>query len=139
MKWYQNLLTLNPDGKGCHVITAEILSAMPQIKELKTGILHIFLQHTSASLTINENADPDVRRDMEMGASKIVSDNLPYHHTLEGTDDMPAHIKTSIFGFDLTIPVVSGRLGLGSWQGIYLMEHRNCPPARKLILTLSGC
>lgn len=120
------------------MITAEVLTAIPEIETVSVGLLHLFLQHTSASLTINENADPDVLRDLVMGIDRIVPETFPYRHTLEGADDMPAHLKSSMFGVSLSIPVGDGRLLLGTWQGIYLCEHRRSRHRRNVILTLNG-
>lgn len=137
--WLQKEMTLKAKPRGFHLVTDEVYSNLPELSRIKTGLLHIFMQHTSASLAINENADPDVREDMEAYFSKIVPENEPYFkHTLEGSDDMPAHLKTVLLGPDLTIPVAKGRLKLGMWQGIYLCEHRNYAGARRLVLTLNG-
>ncbi|QDS90166.1 hypothetical protein EC9_43720 [Rosistilla ulvae] len=119
-------------------MTREILSALPELAEVQVGLLHVFIQHTSASLTINENADPDVRTDFEMVANHLVPESLPYVHTLEGSDDMPAHVKGALLGFSLSIPIASGQLALGTWQGIYLCEHRNQGGRRRLVLTIHG-
>ena len=118
------------------MITNEVLEALPEIDTVPVGLLHLFLQHTSASLSINENADPDVPGDLVMGLDRIAPDHFPYRHTVEGEDDMPAHLKSSLFGVSLTIPVGEGRLLLGTWQGIYLCEHRRIRHRRNLILTL---
>lgn len=134
----QRNLQLPAFSAGIHPITREILKALPEIGDVSTGLLHLFLQHTSASLTINENADPDVPVDLEMGIDRIVPENFPYRHTIEGGDDMPAHLKSSIFGVSLTLPVGGGRLLLGTWQGIYLCEHRRSRHRRNLVLTLQG-
>jgi secondary thiamine-phosphate synthase enzyme len=115
-----------------------VLDAIPQVRELKVGILHVFIQHTSASLTINENADADVRTDLEMAINEIAPEDLAYVHTIEGPDDMPAHVKASLMGSSVSIPITSGRLALGTWQGIYLCEHRNQASGRSLVLTLWG-
>ncbi len=137
--WRQHRINLAAQRRGFHLITREVLSAVPELKDIQTGLLHLFIQHTSASLTINENADPDVRHDMEAYFSDAVPENAPYFlHTLEGPDDMPAHIKTSLLGPELTIPVSQGRLALGTWQGIYLCEHRNHAGSRTVIATLNG-
>ena len=137
--WYQRKIVITPPHRGrFYMITREIRDAMPEIGELKVGLLHVFLQHTSASLTINENADPDVMVDLEMSIDRIVPESFPYSHTIEGSDDMPAHVKSSLFGASLTIPVGEGRLLLGIWQGIYLCEHRHARGHRTLILTLNG-
>lgn len=139
MAWIQKELTLKPRPRGFHLITAEILDALPEIRPIGTGLLHVFILHTSASLAINENASPDVRGDLERHFNRTVPENAPYYeHTLEGADDMPAHIKAVLVGSSLTIPVGGGRLKLGTWQGIYLCEHRNRGGARRLALTLHG-
>ena len=124
--------------RGFHLITSHIVEAIPELRKVNIGTLNIFIQHTSASLTINENASPDVRLDMESSINKIVPEDFPYLHSLEGPDDMPAHIKSSLFGPSLTIPVQNGGLALGTWQGIYLCEHRDHGGRRKLVLTLQG-
>jgi secondary thiamine-phosphate synthase enzyme len=136
--WVQKRINLPPLRRGFHCVTDAVLTAVPEIERVETGILHVFLQHTSASLTINENADPDVRRDFEKFASHLVPESFPYTHTAEGPDDMPAHLKGSLFGCFLAIPVARGRLALGTWQGIYLNEHRDDGGARSLVLTLFG-
>jgi len=137
--WTQRTLELRPRSKGFHLVTDEVLGQLPEVKELRVGILHLFIQHTSASLSINENADPTVRADMEAHFSRAVPENAPYYeHTLEGPDDMPAHIRTVLLGESLSIPVSDGRLMLGTWQGIYLGEHRNRGGSRRLVATLNG-
>ena len=138
MSWLQRTIKLPACQRGFHLITNEIVSAMPEISELSIGPLHIFLQHTSASLTINENADPDVRVDLESSINAIAPENFPYIHTMEGPDDMPAHVKSSLLGASLTVPVTDGRLNLGTWQGIYLAEHRDYATPRRIVLTLQG-
>ena len=137
--YYQTEITLKARPRGFHLITGEILSQVPEIKKIKTGLVNIFIKHTSASLTINENVSPDVRTDMESHFNVMVPENAPYYeHTLEGPDDMPAHIKASLLGASLTIPVSNGRLNLGTWQGIYLCEHRDYGGARKIVVTVIG-
>jgi secondary thiamine-phosphate synthase enzyme len=137
--WYQTEITLSRKSRGYHLITKEILSAIPEILSIQIGLLHLFLMHTSASLTINENADPDVRTDFETILNHIVPENLRgLKHTIEGPDDMPAHVKSSMMGASITLPVRQGRLALGTWQGIYLCEHRNHPSPRSITLTLNG-
>jgi len=137
--WIQKELTLAPRHRGFHLITSEVLQELPEIAELDVGLLHVHIQHTSASLTLNENASPDVLDDFESHFNVMVPENQPYYrHTLEGSDDMPAHIKGSLLGFSLTLPVTKGRLNLGTWQGIYLCEHRNQGGSRRLVLTLNG-
>ena len=136
--WVQQRLTLPAMPRGFHLITPRIVSALPELPTTTVGLLHVFIQHTSAALTINENADPDVRVDLETSISTIVSEDLPYTHTLEGPDDMPAHVKASLLGNSVSVPVSDGRLCLGTWQGIYLAEHRDRAGARHLVLTLWG-
>ena len=139
MSYFQREITLKARQRGFHLITNEIVSEIPELKKIKTGILHIFIKHTSASLTINENYDPDVRTDFESHFNEMVKENAPYYvHTLEGADDMPAHLKASILGNSLSIPITDGRLNLGTWQGIYLCEHRNHGGSRQIVLTISG-
>lgn len=139
MKIIQQHIQLSQRRRGFHLITAEVVNALPQISEIKTGICQVFIQHTSASLTINENADPTVRKDFEMYFSKTVPENDPeYQHDDEGPDDMPAHIKASMLGASVTIPIRNGRLALGIWQGIYLCEHRNYGGQRSLVITAWG-
>ena len=137
--WIQSALQLTAKPRGFHLVSREIISQLPELKRFKIGLAHIFLQHTSASLALNENADADVRGDLERYFSRAVAENEPYYrHTLEGSDDMPAHIKSVIIGNSLTIPVRQGQLGLGTWQGIYLCEHRNHADSRTIIVTLNG-
>lgn len=139
MKIFQQILQLRERKRGFHLITAEVINALPQIHELKTGICQVFIQHTSASLTINENADPTVRQDFEMYFSKTVPENDPdYLHDDEGPDDMPAHLKAAMLGSSVTIPIRNGRLALGTWQGIYLCEHRNHGGNRMLVISAWG-
>jgi secondary thiamine-phosphate synthase enzyme len=139
MKIFQETITLRERKRGFHLITGEVLHALPQISEVKTGLCQVFIQHTSASLTINENADPTVRKDFEMFFSKTVQENDPgYQHDYEGADDMPAHLKASLLGSSVTIPITNGSLALGTWQGIYLCEHRNHGGARTLVVTVWG-
>jgi secondary thiamine-phosphate synthase enzyme len=139
MKVFQKDIQLNERKRGFHIITREIIEAFPEIREIRSGICHVFIQHTSASLSINENADPTVRADFEMFFNKTIPENDPdYLHDYEGSDDMPAHIKASLLGASLSIPISDGRLTLGTWQGIYLGEHRNAGGPRKLILTAWG-
>ncbi len=139
MKIFQQAIQLPEKRRGFHIITSDVIQAFPQLAEIKTGICQVFIQHTSASLTINENADPTVRQDFEMYFNKAVPEDDPdYKHDYEGSDDMPAHLKGALLGFSVTIPVRNGRLALGTWQGIYLCEHRNYGGPRKLILTAWG-
>jgi secondary thiamine-phosphate synthase enzyme len=136
--WLQRELTLAPRPRGFHLITTEVLSALPELRELSIGLLHLLLRHTSASLTLNENASPDVRRDFEAWFSAAVPEDGPWTHTLEGPDDMPAHIKASLLGPALTLPVSDGRVALGVWQGLYLCEHRDRGGRRSLLATVWG-
>lgn len=139
MHWFQHELRLAPRRRGFHLITGEIEQALPQLGQIHIGLLHVFIRHSSASLTINENADPTVRQDFEQFFNRAVPENAPYfRHTLEGPDDMPAHLKASLLGASVTVPVSQGRLNLGSWQGIYLGEHRDHGGSRTLVLTLQG-
>tara|TARA_B110000914_G_scaffold70866_1_gene61955 strand:+ start:109 stop:531 length:423 start_codon:yes stop_codon:yes gene_type:complete len=137
--WIQKTITLAPKSRGFHIITNDVLENIPELKDLKTGILHLFIKHTSASLTINENADPTVRTDFESHFNMLAPENQSYYqHTFEGSDDMPAHLKASLLGSSVSIPITDGRLNLGTWQGIYLCEHRNRGSDRKLIITIQG-
>jgi secondary thiamine-phosphate synthase enzyme len=136
--WLQREITLRPRPRGFHLVTSEVLDAMPELASLRTGLAHLFIRHTSASLTLNENASPDVRRDFETWFSRAVSEEDRWEHALEGPDDMPAHIKASLLGASLTLPVADGRLALGTWQGVYLCEHRDHGGARSLVVTLHG-
>ena len=139
MKSVQKEFNLKPRARGFHLVTREIIENVPEINDFETGIAHIFICHTSASLTLNENADPDVRTDFESHFNEMVPENAEYYrHTLEGSDDMPAHIKSSLLGSSLSLPVKNGRFNLGTWQGIYLCEHRNSGGPRKLVVTLLG-
>ncbi|MFO7524346.1 MAG: secondary thiamine-phosphate synthase enzyme YjbQ [Ignavibacteriaceae bacterium] len=139
MEILQKEFNLSSRPKGFHLITKEILNEIPEIIEFKSGIANIFIKHTSASLTINENADPDVRTDMKSYMDKLVPENLPYLiHTMEGADDMPAHIKTSLLGSSILVPITNGKFNLGTWQGIYLCEHRNHGGKRKFVVTILG-
>jgi secondary thiamine-phosphate synthase enzyme len=137
--WVQREIRLDPQPRGFHLITREVVSALPELGDVETGLLHLFIRHTSASLTLNENASPDVRRDFESHFNAAVPEEAPYWtHTIEGPDDMPAHIKASLLGPSLSLPVSGGRLALGTWQGIYLCEHRDHGGARSLVATLQG-
>jgi secondary thiamine-phosphate synthase enzyme len=137
--WIQRELTLEARPRGFHLVTREIEQAVPELAEIAVGIAVVFIQHTSASLTLNENASPDVRRDFESWANEVVPESAAYwSHVLEGSDDMPAHIKASLFGPSLTIPVRDGELALGTWQGIYLCEHRNHGGPRSVVVTAFG-
>ena len=136
--WFQKEIVLKSRNKGFHLVTEEILSSIAEIKTIKMGLVNLLLKHTSASLTLNENADPDVRTDMKNYFDEIVPENKNYYeHTSEGADDMPAHIKSSLLGNSITIPISNGKLNLGTWQGIYLCEHRNYGGKRKLLITIS--
>ncbi len=135
----QSEITLEARPRGFHLITDEVVAGLPEIGDVDAGLLHLFIQHTSASLTVNENASPDVRRDLESWSNEAVPEDAPYWtHTLEGPDDMPAHIKASLMGPSLTLPVARGRLALGTWQGIYLCEHRDSGGSRRLVATVVG-
>ena len=139
MKIAQKLITLKARPRGFHLITGEILEHLPELADFHAGVAHLFLMHTSASLTINENADPSVRKDFLSFTDRLVPENEPYYtHTLEGSEDMPAHIKSSLYGNFLAIPINSGRFVLGTWQGIYLCEHRDFAGNRKIYVTLMG-
>ena len=139
MAWYQKEITMSPKRRGFHLVTREIVSQVPEIGEISVGLAHIFIQHTSASLAINENADPPVRQDMESHFNVLAPENAPYYiHTYAGPDDMPAHIKAVLLGSSLTLPISDGNLNLGTWQGIYLCEHRDRAHSRRLVITLHG-
>jgi secondary thiamine-phosphate synthase enzyme len=139
MHWTQRVIRLRPRARGFHVVTNEVVAQLPDLPKIEIGMLHLFIQHTSASLTINENVSPDVRRDLERHMREVVPDG-PHHyeHTPEGNDDMPAHIKAALFGSGLAIPVGRGALLLGAWQGIYLGEHRDHAGERSVVATLWG-
>jgi secondary thiamine-phosphate synthase enzyme len=137
--WVQREITLRPRPRGFHLVTREVLEGIPEVEDVQVGLLHVFIRHTSAALTLNENASPDVRDDFEAYFNATVPEDAPYWtHTVEGPDDMPAHIKASVLGPSLSLPVAGGRLALGTWQGIYLCEHRDHGGARSLVATLSG-
>ncbi len=137
--WIQREIALEPRRRGFHLVTREVLAALPELGELKVGLLHLLIRHTSASLALNENASPDVRRDFESWFNAAVPEDASYWtHTLEGPDDMPAHVKASLLGPSLTLPVARGRLALGTWQGIYLCEHRDRGGRRSLVTTVLG-
>lgn len=139
MPWFQKEITLRPRPRGIHLITSEVTDALPELRRLGVGLAHVFILHTSASLAVNENADPDVRGDLRRHLDRMAPENAPhYEHTLEGPDDMPAHIKAVVTGTDVTLPVRDGRLHLGTWQGLYLCEHRDRGGARRLVVTLHG-
>jgi secondary thiamine-phosphate synthase enzyme len=137
--WAQHEITLDPRPRGFHLVTREVLAAVPELSDVAVGLLHLLIRHTSASLALNENASPEVRRDFETWFNQAVPEDAGYWtHTLEGADDMPAHIKASLLGPSLTLPVSRGRLTLGAWQGIYLCEHRDRGAARTIVVTLTG-
>jgi secondary thiamine-phosphate synthase enzyme len=139
MPFQQVDIRLDPRSRGFHLITREVVAALPQLRQVRAGVLHLFVQHTSASLTINENADPDVRADMERWFDRVVPDGgRDFIHTAEGPDDMPAHMKASLLGSSVSIPIRDGRLALGTWQGIYLGEHRDQGGPRSLLATVWG-
>jgi secondary thiamine-phosphate synthase enzyme len=139
MEFVQRSIRLRARSRGCHVVTSEVLNHLPELRDFEVGFLHLFIQHTSASLTINENVSPDVRSDLEQHLNHLVPEDAPYYdHTTEGPDDMPAHIKASLLGSGLTIPVGGGELLLGTWQGVYLCEHRNHGGSRQIVATLFG-
>ncbi len=137
--WQQTEIRLKARSRGFHLITDEVLRQLPQLAEIQCGILHIFIKHSSASITLNENADPTVRSDMEAHFNHFVPERAPYYqHTYEGDDDMPAHIKASLLGNSLSLPINHGQLNIGIWQGIYLGEHRDHASSRTLVITLNG-
>lgn len=136
--WLSRDLTLDPRPRGVHLVTGEVVAAVPELRELRAGLLHVHIAHTSASLTLNENASPDVRRDLETWMNVVIPEQFAWTHTLEGPDDMPAHVKASLMGPSLSLPVRDGDLALGTWQGIHLCEHRDRGGPRRLVLTLQG-
>lgn len=137
--WFQKEFALRAKERGFHLVTREVLEHVPELSTMRVGIFHLFIQHTSASLTINENADPDVRVDMETFFNHIAPESgLPLVHTIEGPDDMPAHVKSSLLGASISVPIRDGQLAFGTWQGIYLCEHRNRGGSRRMVATLSG-
>ena len=138
MSWFQNQIQLPAFPRGFHLITEHVVEGLREVSLVRAGLLHVFILHTSASVSINENADSDVPLDMESAFNSIAPENFPFRHTIEGPDDMPAHVKSSLLGSSVTVPVQQGRLCLGTWQGIYLCEHRNHGGQRKLMLTLQG-
>ena len=139
MSWYQKEIALGAKPRGFHLVTSEIVDQVPEIAGFKVGLAHFFVLHTSASLTINENADPTVRTDMESHFNIAVPEDAPYYrHTMEGPDDMPAHIKASMMGSGVLVPVADGRLRLGTWQGVYLCEHRDRGGSRRVVVTIHG-
>jgi secondary thiamine-phosphate synthase enzyme len=138
VSWLQRTIQLRERPRGFHLITSEVVEALPELREFEIGLLHAFIQHTSASITINENADPDVAADLESSLGTIAPEDFPYVHTVEGPDDMPAHVKSVLIGSSISIPIERGKLALGTWQGIYLCEHRNRGGQRRLVLTIQG-
>jgi len=138
MSWSQHRITLAARPRGVHLVTREIVEQLPELRELRIGLAHIFIRHTSASLTLNENASSDVRRDFETWLNAFVPESFAWTHTIEGDDDMPAHVKAALMGSSLTLPIADGRLALGTWQGIYLCEHRDHGGSRSLLVTLNG-
>ena len=136
--WLQREITLRARSRGFHLVTREVADALPELRDVRVGLLHLFIRHTSASLTLNENASPDVRRDFETYFSRAVPEDADWAHSLEGPDDMPAHIKASLLGPSLSLPVADGQLALGTWQGVYLCEHRDRGGSRSLVATLQG-
>ena len=137
--WIQKEITIDPKPRGFHLITDEVIMGCPDMQKIEVGIMQVFIKHTSASLTINEDADPTVRADFESHFNQMVPENAPYYqHTFEGSDDMPAHLKSSILGSSVNIPITNGKLNLGTWQGIYLCEHRNHVGGRRLVVTIQG-
>ncbi|MDP4983642.1 secondary thiamine-phosphate synthase enzyme YjbQ [Pseudoalteromonas tunicata] len=139
MSWFERTITLKPRKRGFHLITDELVAQLPELKNIDLGLAHFFIQHTSASLTINENADPTVRQDLESHFNQFVPEGATYYrHDYEGDDDMPAHIKASILGASISVPIKKGKLQLGTWQGITLGEHRDCATSRKVVATLQG-
>ncbi|WP_066832710.1 secondary thiamine-phosphate synthase enzyme YjbQ [Rufibacter ruber] len=139
MKWFQKTLRLPAVKRGFHLITDLLEAQLPELEEIQIGLAHIFIQHTSASLSINENADPTVRHDFEQHFNRMVPENAPYYrHTLEGPDDMPAHLKASMLGASVTVPITNGSFNLGTWQGVYLCEHRDHGGKRTVVVTLQG-
>jgi secondary thiamine-phosphate synthase enzyme len=137
-QWFQTEIKLPAFSRGCHLITRHVISQVPQLQQFQVGLMHVFIRHTSASLTLNENADPDVLTDMNMALNKLAPESWPYVHTCEGPDDMPAHIKATITGCSVSIPISNGQLLTGTWQGIYLCEHRNRASGRRLVITIQG-
>ena len=139
MTWFQKTIELRPKSRGFHIITSEIEQLLPELRRFRLGLAHLFIQHTSASLAINENADPTVRLDLENHFNVLAPENAPYLlHTYEGPDDMPAHIKAILVGPSLTIPITNGQFNMGIWQGIYLCEHRNRAGSRRIVASLQG-
>ena len=139
MPWIQKEIVLKPRARGFHLVTDEIVRALPELGQIRIGVAHLFIQHTSASLCINENADPTVRTDLERSFNELAPENAPYYvHTTEGSDDMPAHIKAALIGTSVAVPITNGRLNLGTWQGIYLCEHRDRGGSRRVVASITG-
>jgi secondary thiamine-phosphate synthase enzyme len=138
MTWTQHEIRLPAFSRGFHLITDRVYEAVPEIRDLQIGLLHVFIMHTSASISINENADPDVPRDLELAFNEIAREDFAYQHTLEGPDDMPAHVKSSMIGSSISVPISNGQLCMGTWQGIYLCEHRDRGGSRRLMATVQG-
>ena len=138
MAWYQHEVRLPAVRRGFHIVTDHVVEAVPELSRIRVGLMHVFIMHTSASISINENADPDVPLDLELAFNEIAREDFNYRHTLEGPDDMPAHVKSSMIGSSVTIPISGGRLCLGTWQGIYLCEHRDRGGSRRLVVTIQG-
>ena len=134
--WLHREVRLRPYRRGFHLITSSVVDALPELREIQVGLLHVFIKHTSASITINENADPDVPADMESAVNAVAPEDFPYTHTVEGPDDMPAHVKSVLIGSSVSIPIHAGKLCLGTWQGIYLGEHRLAASGRQILATL---
>jgi len=137
--WFQTKFKLRPQHRGIHLITDEIVKEVPEIQQFSVGLMHLQILHTSASLALNENWDPYARDDMEMMLNKIVPEGMPYRHSCEGPDDMPAHVKACFLGSSLTVPITDGKLNFGTWQGIWFCEHRNDAGNRKALVTINGC
>jgi secondary thiamine-phosphate synthase enzyme len=139
MEWIQKVIALAPRARGFHLITDDVVRALPELARFRVGVAHFFIQHTSASLCINENADPTVRTDLEASFNALAPEDAPYYrHTVEGPDDMPAHVKTALIGSSVSVPITDGRLHLGTWQGLYLCEHRDRGGARRVVATICG-
>ena len=138
MTWLQRTIQLREHPRGFHLITQEVAESLPELRQFEVGLLHVFIQHTSASITINENADSDVPADLESSLDALAAEDFPYRHTVEGPDDMPATSKSVLIGSSISVPIHQGKLALGTWQGIYLCEHRNHGGRRRLVLTLQG-
>ncbi|XP_061185662.1 UPF0047 protein YjbQ-like [Saccostrea echinata] len=137
--WYQREIAISAKKRGCHLITDDVLHQVPEIKKIKIGVANIHIKHTSASLCLNENWDPDVRVDMEMMMNRLIPESTPFKHSCEGPDDMPAHVKAAFIGTGVSIPITDGKFNLGTWQGLWLCEHRNSAGRRTLVVTVNGC